>query len=288
MSFSELSNGLADGVASVAPSLYGLAGRRRTGTAVSVGDNRAITAAHLVRKPSGTVALPDGSTADARVVGVAPALDLALLEVEAGLPGVSWADDARVGQLVIPVGFGPRATLGIVARLGGAWRTPPGAEVDQWIEVDGSLPAGFSGGPLVGPSGVIGINTHRLVRGGTTLSAATVQATIARLEAHGTVEPGFLGIGAATATLTKAQADAAAQDEALLVVAVESGSPAEGALTVGDIVLRVDGTEVRGVRTLRGALVGLGAGHAATLDLLVGDTVEQRTVTLGARPGHVD
>ena len=288
MSFSQLSNGLADAVASVAPSLYGLIGRRRSGTAVSVGENRAITAAHLLGKATGTLALPDGGTTEARVVGVSPALDLALLEVDTALPALSWSDTLRVGQLVVPVGFGPRASLGLVARLGGPWRTPPGAEVDRWIEVDGTLPAGFSGGPLVGPDGVVGVNTHRLVRGGTTLSAATVQATIARLEAHGTVEPGFLGIGAATATLTKGQAAAASQDEALLVVAVEPGSPAEGALTVGDIVLRVDGTEVRGVRTLRGALTGLGAGHTATLDVLVGDTVESRSVTLGARPGHVD
>ncbi len=288
MSFSNLSNGLADAVASVAPSLYGLVSRRRTGTAVSVGDNRAITAAHLVRKSSGTLALPDGGTTEARVIGVAPALDLALLETGAGLPAVTWNDGVRVGNLVVPVGFGPRATLGLIARLGGAWRTPPGAEVDRWIEVDGTLPAGFSGGPLVGPDGVIGLNTHRLVRGGTTLPASTVRATIARLEVHGTVEPGFLGIGAATATLTKDQSAAGGQDEALLVVAIEPSSPAEGVLTVGDIVLRVDGTEVRGVRSLRGALTGMGAGHEATLDVLVGDTVEQRGVTLGSRPSHVD
>ncbi|MCB9677161.1 MAG: serine protease [Alphaproteobacteria bacterium] len=285
MSFAALSAGLADAVATVTPSLLALRGPRRVGTAMAVAPDRVVTAAHLIRAKSGPLVLPDGSTAEGEVVGAAPALDLVLVAVKAGgLAPVTWATDVRVGELVVPVAYGPRATLGLIARVGGAWQTPAGAEVQRWIEVDGSLPAGFSGGPLLGASGVIGMNTHRLVRGGTTLPADTLRAAIDVLEKRGTLEPGFLGVGAATATLTPAQAAAAGQDEALLVVAVEPGSPAEGILTVGDIVLRVDGRSVKGVQSLRGALAGLGAGHEARLDVLSALAVDQRVVKLGARP----
>ncbi|MEZ4320708.1 MAG: S1C family serine protease [Myxococcota bacterium] len=298
MSFSALSNGLADAVASVSSSLLGLRGPRRAGTAFSVGGGRVVTAAHLVHgdsrtvpagsRDSGPLLLADGSSVQARLVGAAPALDLALLAIDAELPAVPWGDALRVGNLVVPVGFGPRATLGVVARLGGAWQTPAGAPVDRWIEVDGSLPAGFSGGPLLSADGVVGMNTHRLVRGGTTLPVQTLRTAIDALEKRGTIDPGFLGIGGATASLSGPQAAAAGQDEALLVVAVESGSPAEGVLAVGDIVLRVDGQTIRGPRTLRGVLAGLGSGHTAQLDVLSGTTVDTRSVTLVSRPEGVE
>jgi len=279
----QLSNDIAAAVAAIRPSLLAHRSRRGFGTLFAVDAHHAVGSAHGLRRP-GRFAL-DGHEVDAEVVGRHRALDLALVRVDAELPAVRWAEVPEVGHLVVPVGAGPRATLGLIQAVDGPWHTPRGAEVDAWLEVDGTLPRGFSGGPLLAADGaVIGMNTRRLVRGGTTLPASTIRAAVAALLERGTVEPGFLGIGATRATLTEAQAEAAGQDTALLVVAVESDSPAEGVVTVGDIVLTVAGEAVHGVPSLRRVLDGHGPDSEVVLTLLDGDQVVDRTVTLGSRP----
>lgn len=286
MPFADLSRASASAIADLAPSLLAVRGTGG-GTATVIGPGRAVTAAHLVDGATVRVLDGQGREADARVLGVHPGTDLALLDVAADLPPVPWGDPPAVGQLVLPVargGHGVACTLGVLARVGSAWSTSGGGQVDARLEVDGSLPAGFSGGPLLGPGGVLGVNTHRLARGGTTLPRATVERVAAELEARGTVQPGFLGIGGARAVLSGAQADVAGQSDGLLVIGVSAGGPADGVLSVGDVVLRVDGHAVRGVHDLRGVLGSLGAGHAARLDVLSGTEVGERTVTLAARP----
>jgi S1-C subfamily serine protease len=285
--FAKLSNDLAEAVAGIAPSLLSHRTRRGNGTLFAVDAHHAIGSAHSVRRLD-RLELPTGEPAEASIVGLARGLDLALVRVEAELTPVRWADPPRVGNLVLPIASGPRATLGLISHVGGPWRTGSGQEVDSFLDVDGSLGRGFSGGPLLDASGaVLGMNTRRLVRGGTTLPAATVQASVAALLARGSTEAGYLGIGGATATLTPEQAAVAGQEEALLVVAVEGGSPAQGLLTVGDIVLAVDGTPIGGVHALRAALDAVAPGSQAELTVLVGASVEARTVTLGSRPASL-
>lgn len=281
----QLSNDLAAAVAASRPSLLAHRTRRGHGTLFAIDAHHAVGSAHGLRRP-GRFAL-DGHDIDAEVVGRHRGLDLAVVRVDVELPAVTWAELPEVGHLVLPVAAGPQATLGLVSAVGGPWHSPRGAGVDAWLEVDGSLPRGFSGGPLLAADGgVIGMNTRRLVRGGTTLPAATVRAAVEALLARGTVEPGFLGVGATRATLTEEQAEAADQPMALLVVAVEPGSPAEGVVTVGDIVLTVGGEPVTGVPSLRRVLDGHGPEEEVVLALLVGGEVVERSVKLGERPSR--
>jgi S1-C subfamily serine protease len=288
MSLVALSTELADAVANAEASLLGLPTRHGTGTLLAVTESLAVTTSRAARRNREHVLLPDGSPAPVRLVGVARGLDLAVYEVRAELTPITWSDDLRTGQLVIPVAYGPRATLGMLSRVGSAWRTQAGNAVDRWIEVDGSLPSGFGGGPLLAPDGTaLGLNVRRLARDGTTLPGSTVHRALEALRSRGTTEPAFLGIGGATATLTPAQAEAAEQKEALLVVAVTEDTPAAGVLTVGDIVLRVAGQPVRGVASLRSVLVDLTPDQVVTLDVLSALQVEERTVTLSGRPGRL-
>jgi len=280
----QLSQDLAAAVASIRPSLLTHRGRRGHSTLFAIDAQHAVGSAHGLRRPGRFE--HDGQAVDAEVIGRHRSLDLALVRVDAELTPVTWADAPEVGHLVIPIGAGPRATLGLISAVGGPWHTPRGAAVDTWIEVDGSLPPGFSGGPLLAADGaVIGMNTRRLVRGGTTVVASTVQDVVKTLRDRGSIEPGFLGVGAARATLTEAQAGAAGQPTALLVVAVEPGSPAEGVLTVGDIVLTVAGEAVEGVPSLRRVLDGHGPDSDVVVTVLQADQVDERTVRLGSRPG---
>ncbi len=280
-----LSDELAAAVAAIQPSLAQHRGRRGTSTLFAIDEHHAVGSAHGLRR-LGEVSV-GGHAVDAHVVGRAQGLDLALVRVDAAMAPTRWAPLPQVGHLVLPVAAGPRATLGLIAAVGGEWHSPHGAAIDAWIEVDGTLPPGFSGGPLLAADGgVIGMNTRRLVRGGTTLPASTVDAAVQALLARGSVDPGFLGIGAARATLTDEQAAVAGQAAALLVVAVEPGSPAEGVLTVGDIVLSVAGQPVEGVPSFRAVLDAHAPDTEVALAVLQGDTVVTRSATLATRPSR--
>lgn len=283
MTLSTISDAFADAVESVAPSLLGAPRRRAIATLTAVDAHHLVGGSRLARRAPTEALLPNGEAVPVRLVAASRGLDIAVFETEAELTPVRWSETVRVGNLVLPVAYGPRATLGVVSRVGGPWVTPSGHEVDRYLHVDGSLPLGFAGGPLVGPGGVLGLNVRGLVRGGTTLPARTVQNALEALLKHGSTEPGFLGIGGAAATLTEAQAEVAGQSEALLVVAVEPGTPADGVLTVGDIVLSLGGNRVDSVPGLRAALTSHPAGAEVTLSVLSGGKLEERQVTLGER-----
>src|SRR5207244_6914442 len=75
----------------------------------------------------------------------------------------------KVGHLVVAVGRSHlgdlAATSGIVARLGGPWRTWRGGDIDQLVRPDVTLYPGQSGSALVNAQGqVLGMNTTALAR----------------------------------------------------------------------------------------------------------------------------
>jgi S1-C subfamily serine protease len=196
----ELSESLAAIVDRVAPSLVALERTHAPATGTAIGPDLVVTVAHVMgRSTEGSVRLPDGKEAKAVLVGTDRATDLALVRVEGGALPVPELDEnaaLRAGHLVLSVGRPgrhARSSLASVAGVGDAWRTAKGAAVDRFVDVDGALPFGFSGGPLVDMRGtVVGINTHGLVRGGTTLPFSTVKRVTAALAKHGTAKNGYL------------------------------------------------------------------------------------------------
>src|SRR4051794_19964429 len=167
----ELSQSLAAAVAAASTGIVSIDGRRRIGSTGIVwsADGVIVTANHTLHADDGIEV--DG--VPAALVGRDPSTDVAVLRGERkGLTPIEFTDaeGLQVGNLVLAAGRpgrSIRAALGIVSALGGEWRTPDGARVERFIEVDGSLPAGFSGGPLLDPEGrAIGMNTSRLIRGG--------------------------------------------------------------------------------------------------------------------------
>lgn len=231
-----------------------LGGRVPASATLWTAEGLAVTVAHAMgRRSEGELRLPDGRKVAARVLGRDPSFDLALLQVElpedfdaaaALLPRREAS--ARVGELVLALGqrgAAVQANLGMVARVAGSWRTRFGASVSAYIEVDGELARGSSGGPLLDASGaLIGIDTHGLVRGGTTVPAADVDKAVARLREGGDRRPGFLGVRFSPARL----ADHPERERALLVIALGDDSPAAKAgIKVGDAILSVEGEPVQ-------------------------------------------
>jgi serine protease Do len=128
-------------------------------------DGLIITNAHVVRRRSPQVILPDGQTLPSRVLGIDPDNDLAALAADTGVlpsarPGSSRA--LKAGQLVMamghPWGITGALTEGTVVGVG---RNLPGMPSDRdLVAVSLPLRPGYSGGPLVDALGrVVGVNT---------------------------------------------------------------------------------------------------------------------------------
>jgi S1-C subfamily serine protease len=277
-SLDQYSEELADAVEAAGNSVLRLRARRRPASAIVWKDGEhAVTVAHAVmRHDDGEVELPDGSFRKATVVGRDPSCDLALLKIEGGgLVPADW-DEAtpRVGNLALIVARsagGARATLGLVSAVGDAWRSATGGDLSAWLDVDATLPRGGSGGPLVSTTGkVVGLNTHGLVRGGTTVPTITVERAVERILEGGDVKRGWLGVGVHPGKLSDALAETAGQEVALLVTSVAKESPAEeaGVLT-GDALLALEGNKLARYEDLVAALASLG-GRKSALELLRG------------------
>ena len=168
-------------VSAVAPStalVETLQGATRTGTGsgwvLDAREGLIVTNAHVVNQGDGFRAVVAGKSRSARIAGVAPCEDLAVLRVAdtQGLRAARVGTGASVeqGETVVALGFGAEAqpgdqvgsTRGVVSVPSTAFRDPA-ADVppyDDVVQTDTALNPGNSGGPLVDlDSRVIGVNS---------------------------------------------------------------------------------------------------------------------------------
>jgi serine protease DegQ len=295
MDIGTLSSGLADVVERVGPAVVRIEGRhhRPASGIVWDGNGTIVAAAHTLHHREVTVGLGDGKTAAARVIGHDPATDLVVLKADVTTTAPVWegAAKARVGEIVLALGRpgrSARASFGIVQAAGDEWRTPGGARLERYLEVDGSLPKGFSGGPLVSARGtVLGLNTAGVIRGGTTVPTETLRRLVPAILAHGGVPKAWLGLGAWPAQLNPSVADKVGQKHALAIVSLAPGGPSEQAgVLVGDVLLTVDGTAMRSTNELLAWLADDRVGKTAKLKLLRAGQVVELDVALAARPAE--
>jgi serine protease Do len=203
----------------------------------------------------------------AKVVGVDPKSDIAVLKIDADdLPAITLGDSdkLRVGDLVLavgnPFGIGQTVTMGMVSATG---RGNMGLDYEDFIQTDAAINPGNSGGALVDLDGrLIGINTAILSRsGGNNGIGFAVPVNLARnvmdsLVANGRVIRGYLGVHIQDVSPELAEAFGHAAGRGALVTQVEPGSPAAKAgIEDGDIITAFDGRDVRDARHLK-VLVG--------------------------------
>ena len=139
------------------------------------------------------VTLYDGNSYDARLVGVDPSTDVAVLKVDAPaevLVPVSIGDSTRlkVGQRVFAIGnpFGLERTLttGIVSSLNRSLPARNSRKIKSIIQIDAAINPGNSGGPLLDSHArLIGMNTAIASRTGqnTGVGFAIPASVIARV-----------------------------------------------------------------------------------------------------------
>lgn len=254
-----------------------------------------LTADHVVQREEDiSVMLPDGTELPASVAGRDPGSDLALLRLNsAGAAVVEPApDEARVGQFVLALGRpsaeGIQASLGVISAVGGPVRTGRGGLLERYLRTDAIPYPGFSGGPLVEASGrVVGLNTSGLTRGASlAIPIALAWEIASTLSKGGRVKRGFLGVRSQPVAISASQQDALGreQDSGLLLVGVETGSPADqGGLIVGDIIVALAGKPVSDPDELLARLVGDVVGKPTPVEVLRGGQPDTIQVTIGER-----
>jgi S1-C subfamily serine protease len=233
-------------------------------------DGYILTNAHVVRDGarlgphSGRtmeVALTDGSTHPAQLVGADPATDTAVVRIEGtGLPHAQFGESARlrVGQLCIaignPLGFSSTVSAGVVSALGRNMRAQDGRLMENIIQSDVALNPGNSGGPLVDTRArVIGVNTA-MIFGAQGISFAvpidTAKWVVGQIMSQGRVRRSWLGIVAQNRRIDpriRRHLDLL-QESGVEVMSVEPSGPAAAAgVRDGDIVLALDGRPVQSV-----------------------------------------
>jgi len=290
-----LSNELAGAVERIAPSIVAVHARRRLpSTGIHWRPGIVVTAEHTVRAEDGlTVETPDGRSHPATLVGRDPGTDLAVLRITTDLDGppAPRGDDGalRVGHMVLALGYGPRASWGVISALGPRWRTWRGGEIDRLVRLDLVLYPGFSGGPLVDAAGhVVGVNTSALARDSRlAVPVTTVGRVVDELLRQGHVSRGYLGIGMQPVRLPDGLRAALGLpgDGGLIVVTVEPDGPAARAgLLLGDVLVALDGVPTADLDDVQGRLGGDRIGTTVTaLVVRAGARAEVR-VTVGERP----
>lgn len=292
---SSLSEGMADAVEKIGPSVVQVNGRRRrSASGVVYAPGKVLTASHVVeREEDLSVSVGEGRTIEARLIGRDSSNDLAVLEVpELGDGAVAEpaAGGVRVGQISLAVARasreGIRASFGVISFVGGPLRTGRGTRLERYIQTDATPYPGFSGGPLTNTEGaVLGITTLGLARG----VALAVPADVAwraagTLSERGSIKRGYLGILSQPVSLPATQRVGLEGSSGLLVVGVEDDSPAgKGGMLLGDILVSLDATPVADTDELQALLTSDRVGREVPVGVVRGGELTTLRVTVGER-----
>jgi serine protease DegQ len=269
------------------------------GSGVIVSANGYILTNHHVVEAADEIqiALADGRTLPARVVGADPETDLAVLKIDTSdLPAITFAqpDSIKVGDWVLavgnPFGVGQTVTAGIVSALG---RTHLGINTfENFIQTDAAINPGNSGGALVDSAGnLVGVNSAIYSRtGGSQGIGFAIPVSIARqvmeqIIKSGSVTRGWVGVEVQDLTPELAESFSLKNAEGALIAGVLKGGPADaGGIRPGDILLAVDGKKVLDSASLLNLIADLKPGVGAQLKVARKQQLLDLKIQVGRRP----
>src|SRR5262249_27879292 len=230
------------------------------------------------------VTLPGGESIAARLVGRDHTTDIALLRVDrSDLPPVRLeSPPVPVGALALAVGAEdgtPTAAFGVVSRSAGPWWSLRSGEIDARIELDLRMRQSAEGGPAIDAAGrAIGMAVFGPRRRVLVIPSATIERVAARLEKHGHIPRGYLGLGFQLVAIEGG-------GRGVMVMKVEPQAPgAKAGVHQGDIIVSWNGEPIRHVRLLLRALGPDSVGQTVTLGLRRGGETKRIALTIGGGP----
>ena len=263
-------------------------------------DGYILTNYHVVQNAAAVeVTTYSGDVFQAQVIGGDPDYDIAVLKVDAsGLQSAALgsSDTLRVGDRVLAIG-NPLGELtfsmsgGMVSSVNRAINVS--GTPFHMIQTDTSINPGNSGGPLLNTSGeVVGIvsakyssSNGRAVEGiGFAIPINDVRALVQDIIDNGYVtNKAYLGVTAGTVNAQMARQ--AGLSQGVYLYAVDpNGAAAAAGLRAGDIITRIDGTDIPSMAELSAVKKAYSAGDTAQFTVVRGGTAMQIPVTWGAKP----
>jgi S1-C subfamily serine protease len=228
-----------------------------------------VTNYHVVRGARGvSVTLHDHKSFDARLVGVEPRKDIAVIKIDAPrqaihpvrLPGKGYR--LEVGQKAIAIGnpFGLDQTLttGVISAFGREVEGIGGVSIRDMVQTDAAINPGNSGGPLLDSAGqLIGMNTMIYSRSGASagIGFAVPVSTIARVvpQIIKTGKAEQVGLGVTIDPMQRLERRA--EIRGVIVLSVQADGPAAKAglrgvdqtpngIVLGDVIVEIDGERI--------------------------------------------
>ena len=288
-----------------APAAKGKGGQPKLPTQQSAGsgffissDGYIVTNNHVVENAEEIkVVLKDERELDAVVVGRDEGTDLAVIKVKgSNFPFVNFENSAkpRVGDWVItvgnPFGLGGTATAGIISAYG----RDIGETFVDYIQIDAPINRGNSGGPTFDVYGrVIGVNTAIFSpSGGSVGIGFAIPADVAdnitkQLIAGGKITRGYIGASIQNFTSEMAEAQGMPGQKGAIVADLVAGGPSQKAgLNPGDVVVSVNGVNVRTSSELTREVAKARAGDTLHLSVLRDGKKRDVDVRSGVRPSE--
>jgi len=280
---SSLSTALEGVVAKARPSLVSVHSRRSRATGFVWKQGLIVTADEaLADEGEIAIKLADGTSRAATIAGRDHTTDIALLRVDgAGLaPATLSSQVPALGALSVVVAAErgiPTAALGAVSLSGERWRSLRGGDIDARIELDVRLAFSHQGGLALNAAGeafgMAVLGPRRVL----VIPSATIERVAARLETHGRVARGYLGLGLQPVKL----------DDGIgaMVMSVDKTGPAAAAgIRQGDVIVAWNGEKLSGVRALLRALGPDSVGSVVDVAVRRADEPMNFKLTIGERP----
>jgi len=256
-----------------------------------------LTNAHVIAQSETiSVALKDEREFQAKIVGVDPDSDLAILKIgnQEDLPAIAMGDsqDLMMGETVVaignPFGFSHTVTTGVISALNRSIRTDSMVYHD-FIQTDASINPGNSGGPLLNIHGdLIGINTAIYAKAqgiGFAIPINKAKRIVTDLIQYGEVVLSWTGLFLQDLDKDLAHYLGVPADKGVIVKEIETGSPAMIAeIRKGDIILALDKIQIRSLLDYQQALKNVAVGSRVKITLLRNTRQKTHSLTTAVFP----
>lgn len=265
-----------------------------SGVIIDAKEGYIVTNNHVIEEADEIlITLKDGRQLEAKKIGTDAESDIALLQVDADdltAIKVSDSDSLRVGDFAVaigsPFGLGQTVTSGIVSALGRSGLNIENFE--DFIQTDAAINSGNSGGALVNLRGeLIGINTAILgpnggnVGIGFAIPSNMMSNLVKQIVEFGEVRRGVLGVSGRSVNGEIAKAmELETTQGGFVEQVVPDSAAAEAGIQAGDVIIKVNGKNVKSFSELRGKIGSIGAGKKVKLTVIRDGDEENFTVKL--------